>query len=269
MNVQAEDEALFWIARESTGSMRDAYTLFDQVSSFSGGNIRTALIKEKLGLLGIEELNALADACADNNTADAFAVIDRVLEDGIAIEQFVIDLAGYYRSLLLLKTGITKESLLGYGADRFSVKIQQKLSLIQVEQGLSILLGLYRDIRYSLSPRFELETAVSKLCWLDKWVSPVELRNAVEAARSVLGAAPPAPPAGTTQAGSGSAAGSAAVAPSANSAFMDKPGAFTEGFKEFLAKQSGEQPPPQSTSGEAELVRRVFRGTYVNQEGNQ
>jgi DNA polymerase-3 subunit gamma/tau len=262
--------------------MRDAYTLFDQVASFSGGNIRTALIKEKLGLLGIEELNALADACADNNTADAFAVIDRVLEDGIAIEQFVIDLAGYYRSLLLLKTGITKESLLGYGADRFSVKIQEKLSLLQLEQGLSILLGLYRDIRYSLSPRFELETAVSKLCWLDKWVSPVELRNAVDAARSVLGSAPGSaspPPAlgfasGTAapSAAAGSAAsGSAVSVPPAvgnNSAFMDKPGAFIDGFKEFLARRPEEQ-PQQNTSGEAELVRRVFRGTYVNQDGNQ
>jgi DNA polymerase-3 subunit gamma/tau len=269
--VQAEDEALFWIAREATGSMRDAYTLFDQVASFSGGNIRTALIREKLGLLGIEELNALADACADNDTAAAFAVIDRILEDGIAIEQFVIDLAGYYRSLLLLKTGITKESLLGYSAAGFSVKIQEKLSLLQLEQGLSILLGLYRDIRYSLSPRFELETAVSKLCWLDKWVSPVELRNAVEAARSVLGAAP-AVSAGPALPAAGSAAGGPAVsAPPAagnNAAFMDKPGAFTEGFKEFLARQSGEE-PQQSTSGEAELVRRVFRGTYVNQGGNQ
>ena len=39
LNIQADDEALFWIARESTGSMRDAYTLFDQVVAFSDGHI--------------------------------------------------------------------------------------------------------------------------------------------------------------------------------------------------------------------------------------
>jgi DNA polymerase-3 subunit gamma/tau len=40
-----------------------------------------------------------------------------------------------------------------------------------------------------VSPRFELETAVSKLTWLSKWVSPAELKDAVDNARSVLGIA--------------------------------------------------------------------------------
>ncbi|MDR2211164.1 MAG: DNA polymerase III subunit gamma/tau [Spirochaetaceae bacterium] len=288
MNIQAEDEALFWIAREATGSMRDAYTLLDQVSSFCGGNIRSTLIKEKLGLVGLEELNALAESCADNDTAAAFAAIDKLLESGVAIEQFVIDLAGYYRSILLLKAGITKESLLGYGKGRFSARVWEKLSLPQLEEGLSILLGLYRDIRYSLSPRFELEATVAKLCWLDRWISPPELRAAVEAARGVL-----KKPGGTALAGSavpaefsdpGNAAnpvksgadqepavkdpGSSGEASTAEG-FMDKPGAFTEGFKHLLAQRSGEKAPGQNISEEAELVRRVFRGTVVNQDENQ
>jgi hypothetical protein len=37
-----------------------------------------------------------------------------------------------------------------------------------------------------VSPRFELETAVSKLTWLNKWVSPVELMDAINDARNVL-----------------------------------------------------------------------------------
>ncbi|MDR3060287.1 MAG: DNA polymerase III subunit gamma/tau, partial [Prevotella sp.] len=52
MGIEAEDEALFWIAKESTGSLRDAYTLFDQVASFSDGHIREQLIRDKLGLVG-------------------------------------------------------------------------------------------------------------------------------------------------------------------------------------------------------------------------
>ena len=39
MGIEAEDEALFWIAKEATGSMRDAYTLFDQILSFSDKNV--------------------------------------------------------------------------------------------------------------------------------------------------------------------------------------------------------------------------------------
>ncbi|MDR1250319.1 MAG: DNA polymerase III subunit gamma/tau [Treponema sp.] len=186
MGIEAEDEALFWIARESTGSLRDAYTLFDQVASFSEGHIRSRLIRDKLGLVGLDQLNALAEACAVNDTAGAFAQIDGILDGGVAIEQFVIDLAGYYRSLLLLSNGVTRESLLGYGPDRFSAPVREKLDSQRLEQALSLLLDLYRDIRYSVSPRFELETAVSKLSWLDRWVSPQEMRAAIAGARSVL-----------------------------------------------------------------------------------
>jgi hypothetical protein len=37
-----------------------------------------------------------------------------------------------------------------------------------------------------VSPRFELETAVSKLSWLNKWVSPPELKEALDKARNAL-----------------------------------------------------------------------------------
>ena len=49
MKIAAEDDALLWIAKESTGSLRDAYTLFDQVVSFSEGEITAKKIRDKLG----------------------------------------------------------------------------------------------------------------------------------------------------------------------------------------------------------------------------
>ncbi len=186
MHIQAEDEALFWIAKESTGSLRDAYTLFDQVASFSDGHIRSQLIREKLGLVGLDKLNALAEACAENNTKEAFAIVDELLNAGVAIEQFVIDLSGYYRSLLLLKSGVIRDSLLGYSPDRFSALVLEKTNAAQIERGLSLLLDLYRDIRYSVSPRFELETAVSKLAWINQWISPTELKTALDDVRQFI-----------------------------------------------------------------------------------
>jgi DNA polymerase-3 subunit gamma/tau len=186
--IEAEDNALFWIARESTGSLRDAYTLFDQVASFSGGSIREDMIREKLGLAGLEKINALAEACAANDVPAAFSLIDEFLGSGVALEQLVIDLAGYYRSLLLLKNGITREALSGYNPSQFSAKVLETLDPIRLEQALEIFLACYRDIRYSVSPQFELETAVSKLSWLNKWVSPPEIKAALDSARGVLGA---------------------------------------------------------------------------------
>jgi DNA polymerase-3 subunit gamma/tau len=158
--------------------------------------------------------------------------------------------------------------------DRFSVKARARLNLPQLEEALSLLLDLYRDMRYSLSPRFELETAVSKLCWLDRWISPLELRDAVDSARAVLGISgppnalkPPAETAAFTEpvrsAGQSSPLSEASPM---ESAFMDRPGAFTEGFKKVLAQKSELRQPEETIPEAAEVVRRVFRGTVVKQE---
>jgi DNA polymerase-3 subunit gamma/tau len=259
MGIEAEDEALFWIARESTGSLRDAYTLFDQVAAFSEGRIRSQVIRDKLGLVGLDRLNALAEACAANDTAGAFAQIEGILDDGVALEQFVVDLAGYYRSLLLLKNGVTRESLLGYGPDRFSPAVREKLDSERLEQALSLLLDLYRDIRYSVSPRFELETVIAKLSWLDRWVSPLEMRTAIADARSALGrseggiANPLAGPGRGSPANPNEAFWSAPGQPASESPGMlpedfSAPGAFSEAFRRRMGSQANAGSPVQEAA---------------------
>lgn len=187
--IEADDEALFWIARESTGSFRDAYTLFDQVVSFSDGHITYDKIRDKLGLVGTDRLNELCELCCDGNAGAVFTKLNEYLEAGVSIEQLVSNITDYLRSLLLIQTGITKEALLGQSADRFSKKVLAAWDAIRLERAISLFLALYRDLRYSLSPRFELELALSKLCWLSKYVSSAEVKAAIDAARGLLAGA--------------------------------------------------------------------------------
>lgn len=186
LGIQADDEALFWIARESTGSMRDAYTLFDQVVAFSDGHITYEKIRDKLGLVGIDRLNTVFEACAQNRTADVIGLLDEFLQAGVSIEQLISNSADYLRSLLLIKNGVKKESLLGNSAERYSSVVLGAWNTVQIERALSIYLQLYRDIRYSLSPRYELELAFSRLCWLGSYVSNAEVKKAIDAAQGLL-----------------------------------------------------------------------------------
>ena len=199
--LQADDEALYWIARESTGSFRDAYTLFDQVAAFSEGSITYEKIRDKLGLVGIDRLNTLCSLCAVQNTQEALLFIDELLQSGTSIEQCVSNISDYLRSLLFIKTGITKEALLGNAVERYSKEVQDAWSASQLEKALSLFLQLYRDIRYSLNPRYELELAVERLCSLALWISRAEIKQAVDRAAHLLtGTA--APQARTAQTGS-------------------------------------------------------------------
>lgn len=186
LGIQADDEALFWIARESTGSMRDAYTLFDQVVAFSEGHMTYDKIRDKLGLVGIDRLNSVFEACAQNRTADVIGLLDEFLQAGVSIEQLISNSADYLRSLLLIKNGVKKESLLGNSAERYSSLVLGAWNAVQIERALSLFLQLYRDIRYSLSPRYELELAFSRLCWLSSYVSNAEVKKAIDASQGLL-----------------------------------------------------------------------------------
>ena len=280
MKIEAEDEALFWIARESTGSCRDAYTLFDQVVSFSGGHIRSSLIREKLGLVGLDKLNEFAESCAAGDFSLAFSLIDSLLSSGVAVETFITDLAGYYHSLMLIKAGVSRESVLGYPKDRYSEKVLGKYDIIRLERAGELLYELYRDLRYSISPRFELETLVSKLCWLEKWVSPAEMGEAVAGVQNIIknqkGSV------GSVPSGGASAinktpplvdtpySGSSSDSLSSDKPSADKPS--TGSFSEEFRRQHMEPPPsdnknPEEKNNQAvDKVLNVFGGTVVKEE---
>lgn len=163
MGIEAEDEALFWIAKEATGSMRDAYTLFDQVVAFSNEKITLDKIREKLGLVGVEKMNGLMLDILAKKTSSAIEKIHDLLSRGVSVEQIIKDFTDYFRNLLLIKDGVKSENVLGEQIASFPEEVLKAYNSEQLETALDMFLGLYRDIRYSLNPSFELELAVSKL----------------------------------------------------------------------------------------------------------
>jgi DNA polymerase-3 subunit gamma/tau len=275
MGIEAEDEALLWIARDATGSLRDAYTVFDQIVSFSDGHIRFSLIKEKKGIVGLDQLNAFAEACVANDFPGVLSHIEGTLAAGVAVETFIIDVAGYYHSLLLIKAGVSRESVLGYSADRFSAKVLQKLDAVRLAQAGELLFNLHRDIRYSLSPRFELETLAAKLCWLDRWVSPAELAEAVDKAREALKGGIVRPLAGEglpPQAAPGTTTAPESSAETKRGDWQERPAGFlSEGFERYKAEKQASPPkpeeagprnPPEVNPG-VQTVLKLFQGTIV------
>ncbi|MCX7786984.1 MAG: DNA polymerase III subunit gamma/tau [Spirochaetes bacterium] len=186
LGIQAEEAALLWIAKEATGSLRDAYTIFDQVVSFAEGNLTLKKIQDTLGLTGFERVNTLVELLSAGKGNEALRLFDEVMASGVAVEQFVIELTDYYRSLLFLKLGIQKPSLLGYTVERFSPATLQALSVRQIEKALSLLFELYRNLRYTINGRFEVELVLSRLADLRNYLSREELLERIQGLRREL-----------------------------------------------------------------------------------
>ncbi|MBF9015226.1 MULTISPECIES: DNA polymerase III subunit gamma/tau [unclassified Oceanispirochaeta] len=185
--VKYDEDALFWIARESTGSVRDAYTLFDQIVSFSEGHLSLDKIREKLGLIGMDQLNNLMTHLVEEKTNASLDLLDCILSGGVSVEQFIVDLAEYLRNILFIFHGVRKESLLGYTEDRFSSAVFENLNSRQIEWALEEVITLFRNIRYSLNPRFELELLVSRLSSIRYHIDPKALLEELSRMKEQLG----------------------------------------------------------------------------------
>ncbi len=194
LEISIEEEALFWIAKEATGSLRDSYTLFDQIAAFSQGEITMQKILDKLGLVGTETISMLTEMLARGETSQALTAVESVLAGGISVEQFTIDLTEYFRSLLFLKLGITRESLLGTRSGNFPQTVIDGFSLVQIETAVDMLLNLFRTIRYSISQRYELELLISRLSQLPRRMTPEQLyQNLADLKHAVTSSGPSLP----------------------------------------------------------------------------
>lgn len=174
-HIDAELLALQWIAKEAQGSLRDAYTLFDQIKAFSNNNITIQNIKENLGLAGLDTLNELFVLCLKGDRTKVLNMLDLLFAQGIRVEQFTIEASEYVRNLLLLKAEIQAEASLGYPATLFDKQIYQGFSAEQLERALALLLECYKTLRVSANPRFELELVFSQFCEIARYVTPQQL----------------------------------------------------------------------------------------------
>jgi DNA polymerase-3 subunit gamma/tau len=212
--VAAEEEALFWIAKEARGSLRDAYTLLDQVISFSDGSLTFDKLKATLGVGGLEQLSQLVTSFAAGDAAGALEQAGEVLDSGVSVEQFIMELAEYFRSLLFVKQGVTRESILGFAASRFPKDQVDGFTDTQLQRALELLLELYRSVRYSLNQRFEVELAMARLASLSSFMTSRELLDRVKELRREIASAPPPPAASAAaaeSAGPGTASGGGAA----------------------------------------------------------
>ena len=102
-NIKAEPEALNVIAQKADGGMRDALSIFDQVTSFTGGNITYKGVIENLNVLDYEYYFKLTDCFLENKVSDAIILFNEILKNGFDGHHFMTGLASHFRDILVSK----------------------------------------------------------------------------------------------------------------------------------------------------------------------
>lgn len=124
--VAAEPEALNVIALKADGGMRDALSIFDQVVSFTGGNITYQGVIENLNVLDYDYYFKLTDHLLQGNVGDTLLLFNDVLNNGFEGSHFITGLSSHFRDLLVSRDEATLP-LLEVGASiREKYRIQAK-----------------------------------------------------------------------------------------------------------------------------------------------
>jgi DNA polymerase-3 subunit gamma/tau len=103
-NIQADDDALIQIARQSAGGMRDAQSLLDQLSS-TGDRITLALAQTVLGTATNQTVLDIISSIMDHDPAHGLESIHKALDAGADPRSLARQLVEYLRGLMLIQMG--------------------------------------------------------------------------------------------------------------------------------------------------------------------
>ncbi|MBX3415317.1 MAG: DNA polymerase III subunit gamma/tau [Pirellulales bacterium] len=166
--VVAEDAALESLARRAAGSMRDSQSLLEQLLSFCGERITVADVHRMLGTAADQRLGTLASHLVTRHAAEALAELDRALAEGVDVGQFVGQLLGYFRDVMVVAAGGAPEMLL-YTSSQDPQPVQEAARSLGVHTVLAVMQILDETLgrlRYSTQGRTLAELALVRITTL-------------------------------------------------------------------------------------------------------
>ncbi len=189
----SEEAALYTVAREAEGGLRDALSLLDQIISFSG-NVSTASVEEVLGHSTRIFVRNLVSSILQEEPAATLRTLDEALSSGIDPKRLARDLLETFRNLLVLKVSDSPEL---FDLPQEEIRDLQQLADHATSEDLDRLFRILQkglsDLFRSSLPKIILDVLLLRLCHYRR------LRSLDEIAALLQGktpqAVPEAPPA--------------------------------------------------------------------------
>ena len=164
--IEAEEEAVSYLAARADGSSRDGLSLLEQCVSITPDrrltyeNVLTAL-----GAVDQRVFSEMTQHILQQDVGGMLQETDRLLSAGRDLSQFVLDYTWYFRNLMLLSTGNPDEDILGISRENMARMREEAkaLSLEEIIRFIRILSELSNALRNSGSRRVLFETALLRM----------------------------------------------------------------------------------------------------------
>lgn len=178
--VQADEDALWVIARQGDGSMRDSQSLLDQVITFSNGALTQSSVVDTLGLTDRSLLFATLEGLIHRDTKAIMSVIEKIASAGFEPHLFSQDLLAMIRDLLVTKVSAGQDSQILDLPDS-EIQALEQMSELLPEEDIHLLFDMALkgggDIPRAQDPRIVLEMVLLRMASAPKIVDLKDLLN--------------------------------------------------------------------------------------------
>ncbi len=164
-NITYEADGLHIIAQKADGGLRDALSMFDQIVSFSGGNITYRSVIDNLNILDYDYYFNITDRLLNGDNAKTLLLFDEILSRGFDGAHFISGLSEHFRNLLVGKDQLTLKLL--EVSEGIKTKYLQQSTAASVSFLLSAMnIANQCDLSYKLSKnqRLQVELTLLKMC---------------------------------------------------------------------------------------------------------
>lgn len=182
-SVELGDDALYLVAREGDGSMRDSLSVLDQVIAFGG---ETPSAEEVAGLLGVADRTRTAGLISALLQRDVLAALQALAAahgHGIDLRTFARNVAMEARDVLVVRLS---EAAAAELVDRSSTElaalkeIAEGVETPELERLAHVLLETAEAVAQARHPRLLLEMGIVRLCRASKLTDVGELAARVD-----------------------------------------------------------------------------------------
>ena len=165
----ADVDALQLLARRANGSMRDSQSLLEQLLSFCDKKITLDDVNKMLGTADLGCVKAIGIEIIQRNAKQAIEALSNAISEGVDCVQLGNQLVGFFRDILVVLSGCSKDVLLTANPSDFDeVKtLGASLGIETAMSCLQILDGCLTKLRFSSHARVLVEMAIIRCCRLE------------------------------------------------------------------------------------------------------
>jgi len=168
-SITISDAGLSWIAQGGEGSLRDAQSIFDQVISYTGSEIKDSDIEELLGIRERKLIYDVSRAVIERKADVCLKIVEEAYYSGVDIKQFYQMLLNHMMNLLAVKITGSDKIREDLSEDEIGELKKQadEASRETIQRLLDILMAEEDDLRKSMDARLNLEYVLVRMAYLE------------------------------------------------------------------------------------------------------